>query len=196
MLCDRKGHGFLIRRCGLIRIRRFYRITDPCRQSLYRKSFRPGSLHFCRQATSLPIKSEMIGTDPQHILPVIQYIRHSGLVPYHNIVHDVGGRSFPSILFRIESRTTYSLDIHQITVVTQQGKVLVCRISLGSSTFQVVYPEESFLVRTAFICTGQSDNDIRTFQVIFRIILRKSLSVASLRGSRRHIDRLRNIYLT
>ena len=78
----------------------------------------------------------MVGTDPQHILPVIQYIRHSGLVPYHNIIHDVSGRSFPSILFRIESRTTYSLDIYQITVVTQQGKVLVCRISSAPVRFR------------------------------------------------------------
>ena len=61
----------------------------------------------------------MIIADPQHILPVILHVGHRGLVPYHDIVHDIGGRPFPSVLFRIESRATHLRDVHQVTVGPQ-----------------------------------------------------------------------------
>ena len=61
----------------------------------------------------------MIIADPQHILPVILYVGHCGLVPYHDIVHDIGGRPFLCVLFRVESRATHRRDVHQVTVVSQ-----------------------------------------------------------------------------
>ena len=66
---------------------------------------------------------------------VILNVGHGRLVPYYDIIHDIGSGAFFRILFRFESGTAHFRDIHQITMITQQGQILICSGCLGTCTF-------------------------------------------------------------
>ena len=66
------------------------------------------------------MKQQLIILHAEHILAIVDDIGECRLVPYHDVVHDVGSRTLLGLVFAVEAEATDIRNIDLVAEVTQQ----------------------------------------------------------------------------